>query len=123
HLPGGRIDAYDLVGLPHIGPDLAVHTLQLVDHRELLAVAQDRDRPGLLTGLRGPEGERGAAVAHDRAFAHGVVADAPALAVVLHPVDLLQRGRVAPDRVPLPPGQLPHLVTGDREPFPERVVG
>src|SRR5690606_7886165 len=116
-------DAYDLVGLPHVGPHLTVHTLQLIEHGERFVVAEDRDRPDLLKGLRVPEGEPGAAVAHHQALARLVVADPPTLAVVLHPADFFQCAPGTPDRVPLPPGEPPHLAADDRETLTERVVG
>uniref|UniRef100_A0A0N4ZGU8 LigA n=1 Tax=Parastrongyloides trichosuri TaxID=131310 RepID=A0A0N4ZGU8_PARTI len=76
HLAGRRVDADDVVGLPDVGPDLAVDPFQLVELAQRAAVQGDGDTPCLGLGVEVEKAQGRRSVGQDQPRA--VVGQPPA---------------------------------------------
>lgn len=115
-----RVDAQNIVGVPDVGPDLAVDVFELVESvdRDTVVVYPQAPNDGEIVGVEQAQGR--AAVAHDQMRA--VPGQPPALAGVVQPRHLFERIAVIDECDAGFPGQLVEAVIGERQAFAEVTV-
>lgn len=120
YCPVGGVDAHDGIALPHVRVDGIADAGELIELVHTLTCRAHGDVSEDGEALRITKGQSVGAVAHDQPLLARLMAQAPALALVVHPPPLVEGLPVAFDGDAGVPGQLPQPVLDDRDALTEQ---